>query len=279
MKASIAIIVLIFVALLLGVALLHTQSKAKNEKNQDTVRIVRLSNDLVQAEGKLDEQRKVNEQLVNNLAAKIDEVNAFSNKLSITSNQLQQTVSDAKAAAMAAAEEIAKRDQKITQLETERDDLDKKMIGLNANLSSLTSKMSETERKLAASEGDREFLLKELRRLQTEKADLERRFNDLVVLRAQVNKLKDELTAAKRLDWFRRGLYGDTPKGATLLMDKRPVMTGSGRMPGSAPATNAPTNVEIRSGGGSRIVNPPAGATNAAPASPAPAPAKPASPQ
>jgi len=62
---------------------------------------------------------------------------------------------------------------------------------------------ADTERKLAASEGDREFLLAELKRLQAEKVDLERQFNDLALLRDQIRKLKDELSIASRLEWIR----------------------------------------------------------------------------
>ncbi len=43
-----------------------------------------------------------------------------------------------------------------------------------------------------------------------EKAELERQFNDLAVLRAQVSKLKEELSVARRLEWIRQGLFAST---------------------------------------------------------------------
>lgn len=259
MKANIAIVILIFLALLLGVALLHVQSKAKNEKHQDTVVILKLSNDVVETTGKLDEQKKVNEQLTTNLLVKTEEANLLSTSLVNTSNkltgELQKTQAEAKAAAEAAAAELAKRDSKIRQLESERDDLDKKMVALNLNINSLSTKISDTERKLTASEGDREFLLKELKRLQTEKSELEKKFTDLVVLRSQVNKLKDELTAARRLDWFRRGLYGDQIKGAELMM------RGTSNNPAvSTTKGGTSMNVDVRTDGTVTVTK---GATNA----------------
>ena len=37
------------------------------------------------------------------------------------------------------------------------------------------------------------------------------------MLREQVRKLRDELSISRRLDWIRRGLYGDIGKGAERL--------------------------------------------------------------
>ena len=100
------------------------------------------------------------------------------------------------------------------------------------------------QRKLEASEGDREFLLQELRRLQDEKNSLERQFNDLAMLRDQIGKLKDELSLSKRLDWLRRGLYGSTPKAAEKL--KQPL-TSTNR--------NFGLDVELRNDGSVKISN------------------------
>ena len=100
------------------------------------------------------------------------------------------------------------------------------MNELTGQIDSLTGQIQATERKLATSEGDRTFLKNELKRLLTEKADLERKFADLAVLREQVKKLKDELNIAKRVDLIRRGLYGvDIKGGATLLKNgvKKPA--------------------------------------------------------
>ena len=90
-----------------------------------------------------------------------------------------------------------------------------------ANASPMHFSWADTERRLTATEGDREFLLTELKRLQVEKAELERQFNDLSVLRTQVAKLKEELTVSRRLEWLRMGIYGmQDKKGAELLMAK-----------------------------------------------------------
>src|SRR5207249_1744064 len=171
-------------------------------------RIMQLSNDVVHTQDQLNEQKKVNDTLEKNLETRTTEAQGLSNKLETVTTTLTRTEQEAKAAAEQAKDQIAKRDAKIADLEGQNDDLSKKMTDLNTSITSLESQIDNTKKKLAASEGDRDFLLNELKRLQTEKAELERKFNDLAVLRDQVRKLRDELSIARRLEWIRRGLYG-----------------------------------------------------------------------
>jgi prefoldin subunit 5 len=123
----------------------------------------------------------------------------------------------AKSASDAARAEIEKQQKQISDLEGTRDELTKNMNDLTNRIGGLEGQIKETERKLAASEGDRQSLQKELKRLLAEKAELERKFNDLAVLREQVKKLREELHIARRLDFIRRGLYGFDKKGGELL--------------------------------------------------------------
>jgi chromosome segregation ATPase len=253
MKSKVALLLLVLVALALGAALLYIQSQAEEQKKADTRTIHTLTNQLDEARGRLTEQQRVNSVLETNLYARIAEVNQFSNLVLVVSNALQRTQAEAKAAAEANAAELAKRDEKIAQLETERENLDKKLIALNADIAALNTKISDTERKLAASEGDREFLLKELGRLQSEKSDLERQFNDIAVMRQQVSKLQEELAIARRLDWIRKGLSTDVPKGGMLLQQ--------GLTPTTSARSNASLEVEITTKGGVKVTAP----TNSAP--------------
>src|SRR5258706_5235141 len=127
------------------------------------------------------------------------------------------------AAAEAGRAEIERRDQQITELTTKTNLYAHKLDELNTGIDNLSKQINATEKKLAASEGDREFLLKELKRLQTEKADLEKQFNDLSALRTQVSKLKEELSIARRLEWIRMGIYGlQEKKVAERLMGVNP---------------------------------------------------------
>lgn len=244
----------------LGVGLLVRHAKAVDEERKAEARIKQLSDDVVHTQDQLSEQKKVNDTLEKTLENRTVEAQGLSNKLESVTATLTRTEQDAKAAAEQAKDEIAKRDAKIADLEGKNDDLTKQMADLNTSITGLESQIDDTKKKLAASEGDREFLLKELKRLQTEKAELERKFNDLAVLRDQVRKLRDELSIARRLEWIRRGLYG-SEKGAEKLQ-KGLVSAGA--------QTNYDLNVEIKQSGGAKIVP---GNTNTPPAN-APAPPK-----
>lgn len=250
-----AIIVLLLLSLGLGTGLFLRHNQAVNQDKQHVGTIIDFSNKLNQTSAQFEEQVQVNDSLKSSLEQRKKEIADTSNNLVRVSGELARTRSDAQAAAEAAKAELAQRDQRINELETQRSDLTKKMDDLTLNIDKLSLQIADTEKKLSASEGDREFLLKELKRLQTEKADLERQFNDLSVLRAQVAKLKDELSIARRLEWIRAGIYGaQERKGAEILMTGVNQTSGRPRFD---------LNVELKQDGSATVVPTP---TNSAPA-------------
>ena len=254
MKA--AIVFLILVTLGLGVGLMMRHQQATEVKKQDDEIKTVLSNRVEQTQAKLDEQEKIAMYLQTNLTLKAEELTVTSNTLTKIEADLARTKKKMQDEAEAARLEIERRDAQISQLTAQTNQLTMKMDDLTSNIDKLGKLINDTERKLAASEGDREFLLKELKRLQTEKAELEKQFSDLAVLRTQISKLKEELSVARRLEWIRMGIYGmQDKKGAERLMNP------------STPSTrtnNFNLNVELRQDGGATIV----------PNTNAPAPAK-----
>jgi len=266
MKGKFFAIILLVACVGLGVSLVFTNNRAKEQKARDNEHIGKLSNEVNTVRGDLSEQKTVNVTLEGTVAKLKAEGAQISNRLFATEatlvsteTNLKKTQEEAKAAADLAAAEVAKRDSKIKELEGQNDEMTKKMIDLNGSIGNLEKQIAQTETKLAASEGDRAFLLKELKRLQVEKAELERQFNDLAVLRDQVRKLKEELSIAKRLDWIRRGLYAaSSQKGAEVQM------RGTALQPANA-TNNSALNVELRQDGGVKIqTNAPAAAVTPA---------------
>ncbi|MCI0746845.1 MAG: hypothetical protein L0Y58_15695 [Verrucomicrobia subdivision 3 bacterium] len=216
---KVATIILIILSLGLGAGLLWRHNTAVKQNNLDVADKIFLTNELTKTQGKLDEQEKMAVFLQGTLDSTTRNLADRSNQVVRLSSELAKTQQDAQAAAEAARAEMAKRDAKINELEAQNTALDKQASDLKSAIGNLEKSIAETEKKLAASEGDREFLLKELKRLQAEKAELERQFNDLAVLKAQVSKLKDELSIARRLEWIRMGIYGmQNVKGAERLL-------------------------------------------------------------
>jgi chromosome segregation ATPase len=214
MKALIAILLLLSLAL--GGGLLYRHMNAEQESKQAGQTIEQLTTKVSETEKKLAEQTAVNTVLDQDLAARTQQLIETSNTLNNVTVTLAKVREEAQIAATNAAADIAKRDSRINELETQRDDLTKRMTDLNGQITGYESQIADVQRKLSASEGDRDYLLREMKRLQREKNDLERQFNDLALMRDQVRKLRDELSISRRLDWIRRGLYGSL-KGAERL--------------------------------------------------------------
>ena len=255
MKAKLTIVALLFLSIGLGVALFLLYTIRDKEQVKADQRRIELQTDRDQIRTTLDEQRKVNYSLESALTNRVEETKSLSlnltnvvtnltvtasnlvdtkAKLAVTETKLAKVETEAKTteATLAATkialtalekskqEELAQRDAKLAQLETNKDELTKQVGVLTGNLTKLNAQIADAERRLTVSEGDREFLLKELKRLQADKANLERQLNDLEFLRDQINHLKAELSIAKRLDWIRRGLLGgEQRKGGQILVE------------------------------------------------------------
>src|SRR5690606_39029944 len=121
-----------------------------------------LSNTLHATTARLEEPRKVNQSLETNLTQRIRDLGSLSNRWTQLRLDLIKIQNDSQKAAESAASEIQDREAQIGELEKERQQLGERVDEMAAFLDKLSDDIRETERKLAASEGDREFLQDEL---------------------------------------------------------------------------------------------------------------------
>jgi chromosome segregation ATPase len=254
MRARIIIIVLVIVSIFLGVALIKVSKNVEIRTVENTKVVTQVSNEISKVSGDLDEQRQVNSLLTNMVEREKKNVTELTQEKAQLKGDLQRVTGErdeaksevervklaAAEAAKVAQQEIERHVAKIAQLEKEQETLVKTMDGLTNQIALLAVKISETEKKLASAEGQNDFLLKELNRLRAEKAELERQFNDLKIVKEQTKKLTEEHHVALRLEWMRKGLYQDL-KGAEML--SRP------RTKPATPATNYNLDVELRRDG------------------------------
>jgi chromosome segregation ATPase len=273
MRSKAVIIILVLVCVLLGVALLNVSQRSKEKQveyvEKEKVRIMTdFSNDLGSASARLEEYRQVNIQITNQLDTEKRKVSYLTQTNEYLKGALVQATAEredlkvevekVKKAAADAAElaerEIARHTAKVTELEKERDTLTRTMEGLTNQIAVLEIKIAETEKRLTAADHQNDFLLKELSRLRSEKAELERQFNDLKTVKDQVKKLTEEHNVALRLEWMRRGLYQDMKGGERMMRSLSPK---------PQPAATPNLDVEMKRSGGATIK----GATNA-PAAP-----------
>ena len=206
-------------------------------------------------------------------------------KLSTADSNLKSTetkLSDAKNDHYQALQDMEVQRKATEQLMEENSAMDKTIIALNGKLQTaqnenrdydsqievLKSQVADKDRaivdigrRLKSAEEDRDHLLLEQKKLLAEKAELEKQFQDILVLRRKVQTLQVELMASKKLEWLRRGFYGGArKKGGSQLM---------GMSKKNKPQTVSPNtdlNVEVRRDGTVKIVpvetnSPPNGAT------------------
>lgn len=266
MKNRLGLVILVVLCLGLGIALITAKKQATDQMVEDSKRIGDYSNQVVQVTDQLERQKQVNAEFEKDLQTQKRALAELTNNLTRVSANLTEVsgnLSKTEETLKATLQEVAKRDSRISELENEKQVLDKQALDLSASITNLTTQIAETQRKLAASEGDKAFLESELKRLMAEKAELERQFNDLAVLRAQVAKLKEELNIARRIEWIRQGLFATTEqKGAQKLMQGVTVPQSTPK----AQKASYDLNVEVGADGSVKVIPPPSKTTNSPPA-------------
>jgi chromosome segregation ATPase len=263
MKTRIGLIVLGLACLGLVIGLVAVKKQAADQQDSDAVRIQQYSNEVASITGQLEEQKQVNTKFEQDLESQKKMFADLTNNFTQVTTALQDTSNHLATTEATMKEEVAKRDARIGELETANQALDRKAVDLSSSITNLTVQIAETKRKLDASEGDKAFLQGELKRLMAEKAELERQFNDLTVLRAQVSKLKQEMNIARRLQWLREGLFASSEqKGAQKLMQGAAAPQYQAKTP--KPAYDL--NVEVSSDGSVKVIPPLNTSTNSTPA-------------
>jgi chromosome segregation ATPase len=251
MKTKIGIVILAVIGAGLLIALLATKKEAEDLHKKDADAIQDFSNQLTAASSSLDDLRQVNLILTNDVAASHQALDAASNDLAETT----ATLADARAALENTQGQVTNLTTRISDLETENRVLDDRAASLSNAIIALNAQIAQTKQQLATAETNNTFLAFELQKQVEQKAELERKFNDLDEVRAQVKKLRDEAFAARRLEWIKAGTSpGSQPKGAQLLMGRTTPHTAP-----SAAATppKYDLNVEVGSDGSVHIVPPP----------------------
>ncbi|MDI9400600.1 MAG: hypothetical protein ACOX2U_05390 [Limisphaerales bacterium] len=245
-----------FVLALLLIACLVLAGVFYSYRSEAQVKLENLGNENIELNSKLKDYTEQNMDLNTRLQKLQGDLEAvqtvnegLSNELARTTARLNKTEADASVAAKNAEEEIARKNQQIEGLNTERADLLGRLAALDESIQRLENELNETSGKLDISEKNREFLIKELKRLQTEKAELERQLNSIDFLTEQVRRLKQETSVSGRLDIVRKGIYGFRKGGERMVFS-------SDRAVRSLSRTNYNLNVEIHQDGQAEVTSP-----------------------
>jgi len=243
--------ILTIICLILGIALLIQHTQSRKQLNAAKTENIALASDLSNAHTKADEREKVIAQLETSFSKSKEDLTAKTAELEKTGGELAKVQTDYRkleADYKLAQADVQKQSLRIADLESQRTGLTQKMETLQGSISSLETQIGDTKKKLALAEGDRQELLAQLKKLETEKADLVTQFNNISTLRTQLAKLREEAAIAQRLAWTRAGIYSNQEKkGAERLLaeasDKKLK-------------TDNRLNVEVEQNGGAKVVVP-----------------------
>jgi chromosome segregation ATPase len=251
MKLKIGIAILAVACLGLAIALMAIKKQGEDQHKTDSSTIVVFSNKWDEASRNVDELRQVNVVLTTNLATSEQQSSQLSNSLTETSSELAST----KTSLQSAEDKVASLTSRLADLEAQNQTLDQRAAALTNTIASLDAQIADTQQKLSNSETNNAFLAKELEQQILQRAELERKFNDLNAVRAQVKKLRDEAFVARRLELMR--VSATEQKGASLLNHPVPATN----LATSGAAAKLPPhydlNVEVGSDGSVRVIPPP----------------------
>src|SRR5215510_2125800 len=142
MKNRIGAVVLVLLCLGLGIALVASRKQASDQQHQDADRIEALSNKWVKTSGELEEQKQVAAMYEKDLGSQKKAFGELTNNFSQLSANFSQTSAKlvtTEASLQSTQQELAKRNAKITELESQNQALDTKALDLSNALTNLTT--------------------------------------------------------------------------------------------------------------------------------------------
>ncbi len=257
MKPKIIIVILVVACVALALALFATKQSGEKQHETDIASIGNYSNQIVTVNQQVADLSQVNLVLTNDLSLSRTQSAELSNSLisaaailASTKSQLA-TVQDR---VVTLTNQISGLNSQIADLEVQNKTLDDRANDLTNTIAQLSAKIEATENLLAISETNRTFIQAELKKQLAEKAELERKFNDLNEVRKQVKKLKDELFVQRRMQLDKSG--NGMKKGGQVLMERKVAP--------AAPVSNYDLNVEVGSDGSVKVIPPIGSKTNSA---------------
>ena len=234
-----------------GLIFRHVQAVEKERIGRENLETVQQQ--LVTTQQKLQVTQQTNVLLQKELETTANELVEMRQRLITFSNdnvRIQGDLAKTTQEKQSALTEANDKDKQIEELESRREELRGQLTTLGSRIQNLERLIDLAKNGLSQSEGERNYLLRELKRLQDEKESIRLKFNNLAMLRDRMNELRNQLTVTRRVEWVKRGLGGGigTRRGAELLAlgFQKPIVR-----------TNYNLNVEIKQSGDVRILRPP----------------------
>jgi chromosome segregation ATPase len=261
MNTKIGIAILAVAGVGLAVALVALKHQAEKQQKDSTSTILEFSKQITELTAHIEDLDQKNLILSNNLATTRQTSLTLSNQLSEQLTETAGTLAATTTSLQGAQQQITNLNERISSLDESNADLeaqnqalDQRASLLSNTIAAMDTQISLTRAKLATSETNNAFLDGELKRQIAERAELQRKFDDLAVVRTQLRKLRDDQLIARRLEWMREGIDPTKPmKGGQLLMMRSPPANPAAHAAGT-PLYNL--NVEVGSDGSVHVIPP-----------------------
>ena len=189
---------------------LDTTSQELTTVKQEKTDLATTQTDLVTAKTALETENTTLKQERDGLQLKHStEIGLVEEKLLTTQTQLDTKTAELTTTATSLVEAKTAAETaiaKITELTAKMDDFNVQKGALQTQITGLNDKITETTTKLESAEGDRVFLLRELNRLEGEKAKLVERMNNVDFLAEQLKTIKSRISEARRRRWREMGM-------------------------------------------------------------------------
>lgn len=189
---------------------LTTVSQVKDALATAQTDLITAKTDLITAQTALETENTTLKQERNGLQLKHStEIGLVEEKLLTTQTQLDAKTAELTTTATSLVEAKTAAETataKITELTAKMDDFNVQKGALQTQITGLSNKITETTTKLESAEGDRVFLLRELNRLEGEKAKLVERMNNVDFLAEQLKAIKTRIAEARRRRWRELGV-------------------------------------------------------------------------
>jgi chromosome segregation ATPase len=180
-------IILVVACIGLAAALIVIRNQEQEARTHNVHVVLDLSNSLTVAQNQVTNLNQVNLALSNNLSASQETSSTLSNQLTDAQAELTET----KSVLVKTELQVTNLNDEVAVLDARRKDLERRTAELDRQRITLDKQIALTEVTLSQSRTNNLSLETELKKQVADRSVLERRFNDLSEVRAQLRKLKD----------------------------------------------------------------------------------------
>lgn len=201
-KAVVILLVVVIVALLIG--LIYVWDKKTEEVASFKGQVSDKENEITALNTQLKARKdelKVKEETEAQLKSQLDQSNQ-------EKTAAQQQLATATNNLFVASAKLLKAEDSVKSLSSEKNALQGTVKNLNAQVAALDDKIKKLEDELDRGEKNRALLLKELASVRLEKANLEKKWNDIGEVRGQYKVLRHDEILENRRRWMAQGYDG-----------------------------------------------------------------------